>query len=100
MLAQLHSPLQHLEYFSQVEWPNLDVNLLSVTEEWAGIAIAGPNSRCILSDIVKDIDLSNEACPFMAYREGTLYNIPIRIFRISFSGELAYEINIPANFLY
>ena len=90
--------LQHLEYFSQVEWPNLDVNLLSVTEEWAGIAIAGPNSRCILSDIVKDIDLSNEACPFMAYREGTLYNIPIRIFRISFSGELAYEINIPANF--
>ena len=90
--------LQHMEFFAQVEWPNLDLHMLSVTEEWSAIAIAGPDSRNILSSIINNIDLSNETCPFMAFREGTILNIPVRIFRISFSGELAYEINIPANY--
>jgi sarcosine oxidase subunit alpha len=90
--------LQHMEYMADVEWPDLDLSMISVTEEWAAIAIAGPDSRAVLAKIIDDIDLSNEACPFMAYREGTLDGVPVRLFRISFSGELAYEINVPADY--
>jgi len=90
--------LQHMEYMAQVEWPDLDLNMISVTEEWAAIAIAGPNSRDLITRLINGIDLSNDACPFMAYREGSIDNAPARLFRISFSGELAYEINVPADY--
>ena len=90
--------MQHLEYHAQVVWPELDVQVISVTEEWAGMALAGPDSRRLLEAITEDIDVSNEACPFMAFREGTIAGAPARLFRISFSGELAYEINVPADY--
>lgn len=90
--------LQHMEYMAQVEWPDLDVHFISVTEEWAAIAVAGSQSRSLLSKVIFDIDLSNDACPFMAFREGHISGVPTRLFRISFSGELAYEINVPADY--
>jgi heterotetrameric sarcosine oxidase alpha subunit len=89
--------LSHMEYYHQTVWPELDVVFCSVTEQWTGIAVAGPNSRALLEKVV-DIDISNEAFPFMAVGECNMNNIPARLFRISFSGELAYEINVPADF--
>jgi len=90
--------MRHLEYHAQVVWPALDVHLISVTEEWAAMALAGPHSRRVLKKLTTDIDVSNEACPFMAFREGTIAGAPGRLFRISFFGELAYEINVPADY--
>ncbi len=90
--------LQHLEYYSQVVWPELDVHLLSITDDWAGIAIVGPNSRRILQKIVTDVDISNQALPFMGFRTGVVAGVPVRIFRISFSGEMSFEINVPAEY--
>ncbi|MGC0336228.1 sarcosine oxidase subunit alpha family protein [Streptomyces sp. SLBN-8D4] len=89
--------LDWLEEWSQTEWPELDVHCTSVTEQWATIAVVGPQSRAVLGHLAPDLDLSNEAFPFMAFRETTLASgIPARVCRISFSGELAYEINVSA----
>ena len=89
--------LAHMEQYHQTEWPELDVVFCSVTEQWTGIAIAGPNSRKLLQNVI-DIDIGNEAFPFMACAECMLNDIPARLFRISFSGELAYEVNVPADY--
>ncbi len=96
--AQAVNVLAHLEYYLQVVWPELDVNVLSTTEQWAGAALAGPNSRNLLSKLFPDIDVSNEGIPFMGYKEANLFGVPARIFRISFSGELAYEINVESGY--
>jgi len=96
--AQAVNVLAHLEYYLQVVWPELDVNVLSTTEQWAGLALAGPNSRNLLSKIFPEIDVSNEAFPFMGYKKANLFGVPARIFRISFSGELAYEINVESGY--
>ncbi|MEU0943454.1 sarcosine oxidase subunit alpha family protein [Streptomyces canus] len=89
--------LDWLEEWSQTEWPELDVHCTSVTEQWATIAVVGPQSRAVLGHLAPDLDLSNEAFPFMAFRETTLASgIRARVCRISFSGELAYEINVSA----
>ncbi len=96
--ANAGAVMGHLEYFLQVVWPELDVHIISVTEEWAAIALAGPDSRKVLERLTDDIDVSNEALPFMGVREGTFAGVPGRLFRISFSGELAYEINVPADY--
>jgi len=96
--AQAVNVLAHLEYYLQVVWPELDVNVLSTTEQWAGAALAGPNSRNLLSKLFPKIKVSNEAIPFMGYKEADLYGVPARIFRISFSGELAYEINVESGY--
>jgi len=96
--AQAVNVLAHLEYYLQVVWPELDVNVLSTTEQWAGAALAGPNSRNLLSKLFPDIDVSNEGIPFMGYKEADLLGVPARIFRISFSGELAYEINVESGY--
>ncbi|MBP8536746.1 sarcosine oxidase subunit alpha family protein [Streptomyces sp. MK37H] len=89
--------LDWLEEWLQTEWPELDVHCTSVTEQWATIAVVGPRSREVVAHLAPDVDLSNEAFPFMALRETTLASgIPARICRISFSGELAYEINVSA----
>ncbi len=90
----------HMEFCAQVLWPELDVGFASVTEQWAQFAVAGPRSRETVAALLRpDFDLSNEAFPFMGaaaleLRDGT----PARLFRISFSGELAYEIAVPARF--
>ena len=96
--AQAVNVLAHLEYYLQVVWPELDVNVLSTTEQWAGAALAGPNSRNLMEKIFPEIDVSNEALQFMGYKEADLYGVPARIFRISFSGELAYEINVESGY--
>jgi sarcosine oxidase subunit alpha len=95
--ANAASVLAHMEQYHQIEWPELDVVFCSVTEQWTGIAVAGPNSRKLLEQVI-DIDISNEAFPFMGVGECMMNNIPARLFRISFSGELAYEINVPADY--
>jgi len=89
--------LNHLEFCAQVLWPELDVRLASATDQWAQMAVAGPKARNVLAKIV-DEDLSNEAFPFMTARPVTLFGGKIagRLYRISFSGEIAYEIGVPA----
>ena len=91
--------MQHLEFCHQVLWPELDVQMVSVTEQWAQYAIAGPRSRELLQRLLGDgADLSNGAFPYLACAEFRLGQIPVRLFRISFSGELAYEIAVPAGY--
>ncbi len=95
--AQAANVLSHLEYYLQIVWPELNVNVVSTTEQWAGAAIAGPKSRDVLSKLYPDLDVSNDALPFMGYKEADFFGVPSRIFRISFSGELAYEINVKSD---
>ncbi|HRO44807.1 glycine cleavage T C-terminal barrel domain-containing protein [Agriterribacter sp.] len=85
--------LAWLEEWLQTEWPELEVYCTSVTEHISTIALVGPKSRQLLHELVKDIDLSKDAFPFMHNRDATIDGIPVRIARISFSGELAFEIN-------
>ncbi len=92
--------MQQLEYLLQAEWPELEVFATSVTEQWTAVALSGPNSRKVLAKLV-DIDVSNEAFPFLAVgmcnvrtRSGL---IPARLFRMSYSGEMAYEIHVPVD---
>jgi sarcosine oxidase subunit alpha len=92
--AQAANVLSHLEYYLQVVWPELNVNVVSTTEQWAGAALAGPKSRDVLSKLFPDLNVSNQELPFMGYAEGNLFGVHARVFRISFSGELAYEINV------
>ena len=96
--AQAVNVLSHLEYYLQIVWPELNVNVLSTTEQWAGAALAGPNSRNLLSKLFPEEDVSNDGIPFMAFKEADLFGVPARIFRISFSGELAYEINVESGY--
>ena len=91
--------MQHLEFCHQVLWPELDVAMVSVTEQWAQYAVAGPKSRELLQSLWGDrLDLSDTAFPYLACAEFALGKVPARLFRISFSGELAYEIAVPADF--
>jgi Glycine cleavage system T protein (aminomethyltransferase) len=96
--AQAANVLSHLEYYLQIVWPELNVNVVSTTEQWAGAAIAGPKSRELLKKLFLDLDVSNEGLPFMGYVESSLFGVPAKIFRISFSGELAYEINVESDY--
>ncbi len=96
--AQAANVLSHLEYYLHLIWPELNVNVVSTTEQWAGAALAGPKSRDVLSNLFPNVDVSNEGLPFMGYIEGNLFGIHARIFRISFSGELAYEINVESDY--
>jgi len=84
--------LDRFEEWLQTEWPELRVYCASVTEQWSDAAIAGPNSREVLDAVGTDVDLSPEAFPFMTFRDGTVAGIPARIARVSFTGELSYEI--------
>ena len=95
--AQAANVLSHLEYYLQLVWPELNVNVVSTTEQWAGAAIAGPNSRKLLMKLFPNLDVSNEGLPFMGYKEADLFGVPAKIYRISFSGELAYEINVESD---
>jgi len=90
--------MTQLEYYLQVVWPDLDVHATSVTDLWATVAIAGPDSRKILQALDGDIDFGNEALPFMGFVRGRLAGLEAHVFRISFSGELAYEIAVSADY--
>jgi sarcosine oxidase subunit alpha len=96
--AQAGPVMQHLEFHLASAWPELDVSLASVTDHWAAIAVAGPRAREVVAAVVQGIDLSNEAFPFMAVGDCVAAGVPARLFRISFSGELAYEIAMPAGY--
>lgn len=87
-----------LEEWLQTEWPELKVYCNSVTEAWATLSLCGPKARDLLSEFTDDIDLSNAALPFMSFKEGTVGGIPARVFRISFTGESSFEINVPASY--
>lgn len=93
--------LDWLEEWLQTEWPDLDVHCTSVTEQWSTIAVVGPKSRAVLAKVAPELaangGLEAEAFPFMTFRETTLASgVRARVCRISFSGELAYEINVPS----
>ncbi len=88
---------RHLEFCRQCLWPDLDVQLISTTEAWAQYSVAGPNARKLLQKLV-DQDISNVAFPFMAAGEITVQGTRARLFRISFSGELAFEIAMPTSY--
>jgi sarcosine oxidase subunit alpha len=90
--------LDRFEEWLQTEWPHLRVYCTGVTEQWATVAVAGPRAREVVAALGSDVDLSREAFPFMTFREGDVAGIPARIARVSFSGELAYELNVDARF--
>ena len=90
--------LEHLEMYSQTVWPELHVHLTSVSDQWAGIALAGPFSRHVLSALIGESAASDESLPYMGFMNAVIDGIAVRIFRVSFSGELGYEIHIPSKF--
>ncbi len=91
--------MQHLEHARQVLWPQLDVQLVSVTEQWSQYSIAGPSSRMLLERLLGGaVDVSDVALPYLGCIEFRWRNVTARLFRVSFSGELAYELAVPAQF--
>lgn len=88
--------LEHLEFHLQAVCPELDVRLTDVSDQWAQLAVAGPRSREVVAGIVSGLDLANAAFPFMAAAPARIAGVAGRVFRISFSGELAYELAVPA----
>lgn len=89
--------MAHLEFHHQTCWPELDVQYASVTDAWAAMSICGPKARDVVAAVV-DLDISNEKFPFMAVARCTVAGVPGMLFRISFSGEMAYEIAVPAGY--
>ncbi|MGV1755473.1 sarcosine oxidase subunit alpha [Rhizobium sp. A22-96] len=90
--------LHHMEDYLQTEFPHLKVWLTSTTEQWAVIAVQGPKAREIIEPLVEGQDLSNEAFPHMSVAECKVCGVPARLFRVSFTGEVGYEINVPADY--
>ncbi|KOV61816.1 ferredoxin [Streptomyces sp. MMG1121] len=88
--------LEWMEEWLQTEWPDLRVHLTSVTEHWVTIPLVGPRSRDVLALVAPGLDVGNDAFPFMSWQDTTVAGVPARVCRISFSGELAYEVNVPA----
>jgi sarcosine oxidase subunit alpha len=90
--------LSWLEFWLQTEWPDLEVYLTSLTDHYSTIAVAGPNSRRVLQEAGCDIDLDKENFPFMCVKSAELAGLPVQLFRVSFSGELAFEVNIDSRY--
>ena len=86
--------LDWMEEWLQTEWPELQVSLASVTDHWATFPVVGPRSRDVIGAVFADLDVANEAFPFMTWRDTSLDGVPVRVARVSFSGELAYEVNV------
>jgi sarcosine oxidase, subunit alpha len=88
--------LQRLEYHRQVVWPELAIRLAPVTTQWADIVVCGPKAREILADAGTDLALDRASFPFMALRHGKMAGVPARVLRVSFTGELSFEVQVPA----
>lgn len=88
--------LDWMEEWLQTEWPHLRVRLTSVTEQWSIFAVAGPRSRDVVGRVFGDVDVSNDAFGFMTWQDTALDGVPVRLARISFSGELAFEVSVDA----
>ncbi|MGY1823004.1 2Fe-2S iron-sulfur cluster-binding protein [Geodermatophilus sp. SYSU D00079] len=86
--------LDWMEEWAQTEWPDLRVSCTSVTEQWVTVPVVGPRSRDVVGAVFPEVDVSNEAFPFMTWRDTTLGGVPVRLARISFSGELAFEVYV------
>ena len=90
--------LHHMEDYLQTEFPHLIVWLTSTTDQWSVIAVQGPKAREIVEAFVEGIDISADAMPHMSVREGKVCGVPARLFRVSFTGELGFEVNVPADY--
>jgi methylglutamate dehydrogenase subunit C len=91
--------MSHIEFCHQAHWPELDVQYASVTEQWAQMAVAGPKARATLQKIVDGVAINDETFPYLAAKPVTMLGgIEARLFRISFSGEHAYELAVPADY--
>ena len=90
--------MAHMEFHRQAVWPELAVEVTSITDQWAGMALAGPRSRAVLARAVTDAEVGDATLPFMGVLAATIAGCPVRLLRISFSGELAYEIHTPADY--
>jgi sarcosine oxidase subunit alpha len=90
--------LAWLEEWLQTEWPELEVWCTSVTEQWATISLSGPDCRKLMAELAPDLDLDPERFPHMSVREAHVRGVPARVFRISFTGELGYELQVPASY--
>ncbi|MYV99914.1 FAD-dependent oxidoreductase [Streptomyces sp. SID3343] len=88
--------MEWMEEWLQTEWHDLRVHLTSVTEHWATIPLVGPRSRDVLAQVAPTLDVGNDAFGFLTWQDTVVAGVPARVCRISFSGELAYEINVPA----
>jgi sarcosine oxidase subunit alpha len=87
-----------MEDYLQTEWPDLSVWLTSTTEQWAVVAVQGPNSRRVLEELVQGVDISAAAMPHMSVARGRICGAPMLLFRVSFTGELGFEVNVPADY--
>ncbi|HEY4163428.1 MAG TPA: sarcosine oxidase subunit alpha family protein, partial [Dongiaceae bacterium] len=96
--AQAGEVMSWLEYLLQMHWPDLKVHVASLTDEWAGMAVSGPKSRQALELAFPGIDVSNTGLPYMGCLEFEFQGAPVRLLRLSFSGELAYEVHLPADY--
>ncbi len=90
--------LAWLELWQQTEWPELEVYFTSVTDHWATATVTGPSARKVIEKVCSDIDLSRDAFKFMDWRNGTVAGAKARVFRISFTGELSFEVHVPAHY--
>jgi sarcosine oxidase subunit alpha len=95
--AQAGEVMSRLEFLLQTAWTDLRVHVVSVTDRWAGMSVAGPKSRQALTLALPGVDVSNEALPHMGVCEHNIEGVPVRVMRLSFSGELAYEVYVPAD---
>ncbi len=100
--AQAGKVMSHLEFLLQVVWPELRVTVASVSDQWAAMSLAGPRTRDVLRAAFPEVDFSNEAIPHMGVVDvrltGVLADVRIRIIRLTFSGELAYEVYVPTHY--
>ncbi len=96
--AQAGEVMSWLEYLLQIHWTDLKVHVTSLTDEWAGMALSGPKSREALQLAFPDADVSNENLPYMGCLDILHDGVPVRLLRLSFSGELAYEVHLPADY--
>ena len=86
--------MERFEEWLQTEWTDLRVYCTSVTEQWSVVAVGGPKAREVVAAAGTDIDLDNEAFAFMRFRDGSVADVPVRMCRISFTGELSYELHV------
>jgi sarcosine oxidase subunit alpha len=94
--AKAQEALEHLEFHAQAVWPELDVQITNIADAWAQFALAGPFAREVLGKVASGVDLSPAGFPFMAAAPATIAGVSGRVFRISFSGELAFEVAVQA----
>ena len=95
--AQAGEVMSWLEYLLQMHWPDLNVQVASLTDEWAGMAVSGPKAREALELAFPDVDVSNEGLPYMGCKDFVFEGVTVRLLRMSFSGELAYEVHVAAD---